>query len=235
MYNNQEKDTDVRQEEVDYDEDMEEERVPLRPNGLSQPSSKLKRAISLVICGAAIILIVIVMVLFVRSCANGGEAKDLNGSDQSASDLQEELGNTEEDKKEPPIKKVDSSGRESSSESDKHPDEDLDVYLKPNYFNIKINSTPTLKNGEMNLKIQNTKRNSGWCKVDIYTDGESGGINIIYSSPLLSPGESVETAKVDTEILPGKYDAVAKYVLYSDSKGKNEVGVTEIKLKLTVV
>lgn len=115
--------------------------------------------------------------------------------------------------------------------------------LEPDYFNIKINSTPTLADGKMNLRVENSERNGYACRVEVALvfDWEENGNTTeesvpVYRSPLIQPGQSLEDCTIKAPVEPGKYQAVAQYTLYPQDQGEDgePVGKNNIALQLTV-
>lgn len=92
----------------------------------------------------------------------------------------------------------------------------------------KINATPVLEDGKMNIRIENSKRNIYSCKVEISLKNE----DIIYTSPMLAPNQSLEYATVDADIPEGSYDGVAVFRYFD---GENELEVqSSVKLKINM-
>lgn len=99
--------------------------------------------------------------------------------------------------------------------------------LDPDYFNIKINATPILEDGKLNIRIENSLRNVYSCHVEVFLAEK-----IIYTSPLISPNQSLEFATIDGKYPTGTYDGVAVFH-YLD--GEKELEVTSsVKLKIDV-
>ncbi|MFZ2539206.1 MAG: hypothetical protein WAX04_09945, partial [Oscillospiraceae bacterium] len=86
--------------------------------------------------------------------------------------------------------------------------EDRTQPLTPVYFNVKINATPILENGKMNIRIENSSRNIYSChvKVTAYIKGEK---KTIYNSPLIEPNHLMEYATIDESLVKGSYDGKA--------------------------
>jgi hypothetical protein len=116
---------------------------------------------------------------------------------------------------------------------------------EPAYFNVNLNLTPTIENGKMNLRVQNTgkargKPNDLSCVVEIqliskkdYTgrliETYKEPLNI-YRSPVLKPSEKIEFCTITKNIAPGRYEGRALYTIY-DNQHKI-IGTTAAKLDI---
>lgn len=101
--------------------------------------------------------------------------------------------------------------------------------LETDYFNIKINATPILENGRMNIRIENSARNTLDCRVEITVDLEEGE-TVIYNSPLLAPNQSLEYATIETSLPQGSYAGTATFHYF---EGEKELATTS-SVRLTV-
>lgn len=110
-------------------------------------------------------------------------------------------------------------------------------------FRLKINCTPTLENGKMNIRIESpAEENKNLAfKVKVYVlekvDSEGKVVetyenNLIYTSPMVYANENIENCTVKTEIETGKYVGRAVYEIY-DLEG-NAIGQTACRLNITV-
>lgn len=109
---------------------------------------------------------------------------------------------------------------------------EIEKAIKPNYYNIKLNVTPTLENNRLNLRIENPKRNEYACKVSMIVkvnDDEQ----VFYTSPLIKPDESLEYCTIDKSLLSGRYYAYAQYTLFKPDT-EEEVSKTNIDIDLVV-
>lgn len=104
--------------------------------------------------------------------------------------------------------------------------------LDPAYFNIKINATPIVKNGSMNLRVENSERNLYNCTVEVEMEyGES--TEIIYKSPLINPNQALEYATVAGDFIPGVYEGKANFKFLTDD-GKL-LGNATVSLTINIV
>lgn len=97
--------------------------------------------------------------------------------------------------------------------------------LDPDYFNLKINATPILEDGKMNIRIENSVRNVLDCYVEVFVSDE-----IIYKSPLLHPDESLEFATVAVKIAPAVYDGTAVFHYYADNEELETTSSVRLKI-----
>lgn len=102
--------------------------------------------------------------------------------------------------------------------------------LKPDYFNIRINSTPVLKKGKLNLRIENSSKNTYGCRVEVVLSDDA---TTIYRSQLLNPGQSLENCTISKELPSGTHPATACYTLYDLGTGQ-EAGKSNVKLSINV-
>ena len=104
--------------------------------------------------------------------------------------------------------------------------------LSSAYFNIIMNTTPILKEGKMNIRVENSSRNTLDCHVKViaYVDGVE---QLVYDSPLIAPDSFIEFATVE-EVLPeGICDGKAIFT-YFDEEGKQLDVTTSVQLIITV-
>lgn len=113
-------------------------------------------------------------------------------------------------------------------------------------FRIKINCTPAVVDGEMNIRIESPeKENKNYAfVVKVYTlqkvDREGNVIetyegdgNLIYESPLVYANENISDCKIDTELEDGVYVGRAVYEIYD--LDLNFISQTAAKLEITSV
>ena len=98
------------------------------------------------------------------------------------------------------------------------------------YFNLRINTTPTLDNGKLNIRIENPAKNKAACQVDISVKLKDS-TKVIYRSGRIEPNQSLEYCTIDAKLPAGRYSAVAHYVLYNK---QDIVGQYNIELDLNV-
>lgn len=103
--------------------------------------------------------------------------------------------------------------------------------LDPVYFNVKINATPIVEDGQMNLRIENSSRNAYSCHVKVVTDADGKEL-LLYNSPLIAPNQSMEYTTLEQHLPPGIYDANAVFTYF---EGEKQLSVnTTIQLILNV-
>lgn len=101
--------------------------------------------------------------------------------------------------------------------------------LETDYFNIKINATPILENGRMNIRLENSTRNTLDCQVEITVDSADGE-TVIYNSPMLAPNQSLEYATVETDLPKGSHTGTATFHYFENE----EQLATTSSVRLTV-
>ena len=104
--------------------------------------------------------------------------------------------------------------------------------IDPQYFNIKVNATPTLQNHMMNLRIENPKKNRYACQVEVVAVLDNAE-KTIYLSPKINPGQALEYCTVEDVLSPGNYAATAKYTIY-ELDSENVIGRSNVELNLIV-
>lgn len=100
------------------------------------------------------------------------------------------------------------------------------------YFTNRININPIFKDSksEGNLMIENIKENKLLLQVEIIEQGDYGSI---YKSPVLSPGQHIESDKLNKTLPKGTYNAIAYFNLY-DMKTEKFVNKSGFKIKVTI-
>lgn len=104
--------------------------------------------------------------------------------------------------------------------------------LDPAYFNIKVNATPIIKEGSMNIRVENSARNLYDCYVEVEME-QSGTSEMIYKSPLIQPEQSLEYATIEADYPPGVYDGRARFRFF-DNDG-NLLGNATVKLIINIM
>ena len=104
--------------------------------------------------------------------------------------------------------------------------------LDTEYFNIIINTTPIVEDGKMNIRIENSQRNSLACHVKIITDID-GVETVIYHSPLMKPNSSIENATLIHDLSEGAYHGKAIFTYFDEEEKPLDV-TTNIQLMMNV-
>ena len=113
--------------------------------------------------------------------------------------------------------------------------ETLDRIVEKGRFSVSCNSAMNIKDGQMDVKIENIQGNQYDMQVDIeLSGGEYDGLRI-YSSKLIRPGFSIETGAVEENVnLPvGFYDAVATFSAF-DQETQQKIGKTQAMIIVSV-
>lgn len=120
-------------------------------------------------------------------------------------------------------------------------------FEKQQTFRMRLNCTPTVENGYMNLRLESpAEDNEGLgFVVKVYLisklDTETGEViekyneetDIIYESPIVYANEHIENCPLDKELEQGVYEARAVYNIYDADK--NFLGQTATRLSIKVV
>ena len=89
---------------------------------------------------------------------------------------------------------------------------ELSRIIDENIMNVSMNAVPTVKDGKINVAIENVPGNNYWQQVDVYIypdkDHEQEQ-KLIYQSGIIKPGFYVESGKVLEDLEPGEYDGRA--------------------------
>ena len=82
---------------------------------------------------------------------------------------------------------------------------------------IKINTNPVFNGpgSKGNLSIENSERNNYDFQVEITLDSND---EIVYTTPLMSPGQHILEDKLDKDLSVGEYEATAMFYAYNDNK-----------------
>lgn len=100
--------------------------------------------------------------------------------------------------------------------------------IEPSYFNIRINPTPELINGKMNLRLENPSHNIYSCQVEIVlTENEK----VIYKSARIDPNKTLEYCTVSESLPKGTHQATVKYMFY-ETGTENNTGQCNVKIDI---
>lgn len=88
---------------------------------------------------------------------------------------------------------------------------ELDALVKEGMLTFSINATPTMRDGEANLLIENPPDNGNRFVVTIHRD-DTG--DKIYQSGYLDPEQYIESAPLDAELTVGEYPCTAYFDAY---------------------
>lgn len=113
---------------------------------------------------------------------------------------------------------------------------ELSRIIEEGRVNVAMNPTPILKDGKLNVTIENVPANRYYLQVDVYLYPEQGNADkseLIYSSGVIKQGFYVEEGDAKTKVNPGQYDGLAVFhALYPDTL--EEIGTTGMTLVITV-
>lgn len=75
-----------------------------------------------------------------------------------------------------------------------------DKLLAPLIFNIRFNATPTLRDGTLNIRLENRELNKFDCQINIEVETSDGSVKTIYESGTISPGQYIEFASIEKDV-----------------------------------
>lgn len=90
---------------------------------------------------------------------------------------------------------------------------ELSRIIDENTMNVSMNAVPTVRDGKINVSIENVPGNNYWQQVDlyIYPDKDHEQEELIYQSGVVKPGFYVESGEVLKDLAPGEYDGRAVF------------------------
>ena len=104
-------------------------------------------------------------------------------------------------------------------------------HTEPGYYEVTMNSTWYFEDGKAtsdNAYVENSTSNNN----SVYFDVVRSDTNeVVYASPIMPVGSSLDSIKLDQELSKGTYDCVCTYHLLNDA---NEA-ISSLDLKLTLV
>ena len=89
---------------------------------------------------------------------------------------------------------------------------ELSRIIDENTMNVSMNAVPTVRDGKINVSIENVPGNNYWQQVDLYIYPDKNHEQeqeLIYQSGLVKPGFYVESGEVLKDLEPGEYDGRA--------------------------
>lgn len=119
--------------------------------------------------------------------------------------------------------------------SDSDIQSELNRIIENSRLNISMNPTPLLKEGKLNVMIENVPANNYYLQVDvfIYTDEETGEREKIYESGIIRQGYYVEEGESLKKLEEGSYNGIAVFTaLYPETL--EEIGQVGMNLVVTV-
>lgn len=98
---------------------------------------------------------------------------------------------------------------------------ELSRIIDENMMNVSMNAVPTVRDGKINVAIENVPGNNYWQQVDLYIypdkDHEKEQ-ELIYQSGVIKPGFYIESGDVLKNLEPGEYDGRAVFhAIYPDT------------------
>ena len=113
---------------------------------------------------------------------------------------------------------------------------ELNRIIAEGRVNISMNPTPVVKDGRINVRIENVPANHYLLQADVFLYPEKGNpdkAERIYSSGVIRQEYYIEEGEIEKEIEPGAYDGIAVFRAL-DPKTQEEIGSTSLTLVITV-
>lgn len=113
---------------------------------------------------------------------------------------------------------------------------ELNRIIEEGHVNVSMNPTPVIKDGKMDVWIENVQANKYYLQADVYLYPEKGNTDkteLIYSSGILKQKHYIDYAEADTSAAPGEYDGIAIFTAL-DPDTLEEMGKVSLTLVITV-
>ena len=113
---------------------------------------------------------------------------------------------------------------------------ELNRIIDEGRVNISMNPTPVIKDGEINVRIENVPANNYYLQADVYIYPQKGNpdnAELVYRSGILKQNYYIENGETDTMVSPGEYDGIAIFSAL-DPDTLEEIGKTSLTLVITV-
>lgn len=113
---------------------------------------------------------------------------------------------------------------------------ELNRIIDEGRVNISMNPTPVIKDGEINVRIENVPANNYYLQADVYIYPQKGNpdnAELVYRSGILKQNYYIENGETDTMVSPGEYDGIAIFSAL-DPETLEEIGKTSLTLVITV-
>ena len=120
---------------------------------------------------------------------------------------------------------------------------ELSRIIEEGKFNVSMNSQMILKNGKLDIRVENVPANHYNMQVDLYlypNEGSQEGAELIYQSGVIKPGYNIEEVDVKTKIPAGVYDGQAVFHALqtrsnaADESDMEEIGATALNVVIKV-
>lgn len=113
---------------------------------------------------------------------------------------------------------------------------ELNRIIDEGRVNISMNPTPVIKDGEINVRIENVPANNYYLQADVYIYPQKGNpdnAELVYRSGIVKQNYYIENGETDTMVSPGEYDGIAIFSAL-DPDTLEEIGKTSLTLVITV-
>ncbi len=114
---------------------------------------------------------------------------------------------------------------------------ELNRYIKEGFFNVSMNPQMTLKDGKLDVHIENVPANHYDTQVDIYLYPHlenQEDAELIYHSGIIKPEFYIDEVEVKTSVAPGTYNAKATFHAITRDEKQEEMGSTDLNVIITV-
>ncbi|MEF9915876.1 MAG: hypothetical protein RR275_00550 [Lachnospiraceae bacterium] len=108
--------------------------------------------------------------------------------------------------------------------------ERLNRMVKDSEVNVSMNAQPVLKDGVLNVAIENIPANKFAFRVKVVMDESK---KTLFETDIIDPDHYIETLKIKDKWRPGAYDATATFTCYNP-KSLQKTGVTGVKIVVLV-
>ena len=115
--------------------------------------------------------------------------------------------------------------------------EELNRIIEEGRFNASINSQMTLKDGKMDVHIENVPANNYDMMVEVYLyphEGSQDDAQLIYKSGIIKQGFYIESADAQTTVPSGDYDGLAVFTALMPDDTQEEIGQTALSVIISV-
>ncbi|MEG1011214.1 MAG: hypothetical protein RRZ93_02935 [Ruthenibacterium sp.] len=106
----------------------------------------------------------------------------------------------------------------------------LNRIVKDSEVNVTMNAQPVLKDGTLNVAIENIPANRFAFRVKVVMDKSQ---KELFETDIIDPGYYIESVKISEKLAPGTYDATASFTCY-DPESLQIAGNTGLKIVVLV-
>ncbi len=113
---------------------------------------------------------------------------------------------------------------------------ELNRIIEEGRVNISMNPTPVIRDGKINVRIENVPANKYYLQADVYLYPEKGNADnaeLVYRSGVIRQEFYIEEGDAETDAGDGTYDGLAVFSAL-DPETMEEIGKTSMTLVITV-